>query len=77
MVLLHPSVCSKPAAVATIELSTGLRSVALDTRAGNYVVGLIDPKAIPVIPKTKPRTLNIKGLNPDDLFTGPFGGNAA
>jgi hypothetical protein len=72
IVLLHPSVCSKPAAVAKIELATGLRTAAFDTRAGNYVVGLIDPKAIPCIPKPKAKTVTRPCFD-----QGPFGGNAA
>lgn len=70
MVLIHPTLCSKPAACAKLELATGLRADSFITRSGNYVVGLVSPKSVKpfLTPKAKPAS----HPNP-----GPFGGNAA
>ena len=71
MVYLHPALCSKPAACAAVELETGLRADARSTRSGNYLVVLVNPRAIANKPATTPAPQR-------PVFgQGPFGGNAA
>lgn len=75
MVLLHPAILCKPAICAAIELETGLRSDVFETRAGNYLVGLVNPHDIrprqtTPQPKAKPAQRVTHGQD-------PFGGNAA
>lgn len=74
MVFLHPSLNCNPAACARLELAIGLRADVFETKSGNYLVALVDPKSItPALHLPKPA----KTVTRPSFDQGPFGGNAA
>lgn len=75
MVFIHPTLCSKPAACAKLEMATGLRADSFITRSGNYLVALVNPSAIkPAKPTPKAKATG-RRIGSGDYPAG--GGDAA